>query len=98
MPPHADSLAGRKRAAARRFRFRLRQASDGLEVSVVDPRSPQPVTNLRPLVAGQPAANARRRRRRKEPNGAAPPAEEVRLRRSDELLFQFLTQRGVLES
>jgi superfamily II DNA or RNA helicase len=86
--------------AARRFRFRVRQASDGLELTVVEPRTAQPVVALKPLLAGHAAGARHTRARRRRGNAAtpalapAPPVENVKLRRSDELLFHFLTQRG----
>ncbi len=83
-------------ADARRFRFRLRQASDGLELTVVDPRTTQPVTNLRPILSGQAVVRPGRSRRRRNPVQAVP-VEEVRLRRSDELLFQFVVQHGTAD-
>ena len=88
---------GEQAEASRRFRYRVRQSSEGLELTIVDPRSAQPVTNLRPLLAGHPSGRSGRSRRRRQPMAAAAPVEDIKLRRSDELLFHFVIQRGQLD-
>jgi superfamily II DNA or RNA helicase len=78
----------------RRFRYRLRQSSEGLELVIVDQRTAQQITGLRPMTAGH-AAMARRRPRR----GRHVPErqEEIKLRRADEILFQFLLAHGEVD-
>jgi superfamily II DNA or RNA helicase len=80
---------------ARRFRYRLRQSSEGLELVVIDQRTAQQVTGLRALITGHGGAAPRRRSRRGR--HVAERHEEVKLRRADDILFNFLMAHGEVD-